>query len=71
MNTHTYYNGSYYSCFIPRPFERTVLDNEEIQKGLELIPALTSQVSPHVLKELCVVAQLDVWKDENVTRKIS
>ena len=52
-----------------RPFERTAADNGQIEACLEMIPKLTSQVSADVLKELCVVSQLDVWKDDCVTSK--
>lgn len=52
-----------------RPFERTAYDIGEIKMCMESVPKLTTQVSSDVLKELCVMAKLEVWKDESVTRK--
>ena len=36
---------------------------------MTIIPPLAYQVPSQVLKELCVAAQLDAWKDPDVTGK--
>ena len=49
------------------PFERTATDNEELYSHLKHIPCLANQVPANVLKELCVVAYMDQWKEPHVT----
>ena len=50
-----------------RPFERTAAENDQIYSIVHWYPDLSCQVEPLVLKELCVVAQLEVWKEANIT----
>ena len=51
-----------------RPFERTAGENDKIYSIVHRFAKLCCQVEPLVLKELCVVAQLEVWKEDNITR---
>lgn len=57
--------------FYVRPFERTREENESIYHLVKMFDTLTGQVEPHVLKELCSVAILDVWDEEGITGKSS
>ena len=52
-----------------RPFERSAFENDQIYSAAKSFDVLSGQVAPNVLKELCVVAQLDVWKEEDLTSK--
>ena len=52
-----------------RPFERTAAENDQIHGALKHFDVLAGQVPANVLKELCVVAQLDVWKEQDLTSK--
>ncbi|GFO25352.1 cyclic nucleotide-binding domain-containing protein 1 [Plakobranchus ocellatus] len=45
------------------PFERTAADNDKVYSILLTFPFFKDNVDPAVLKELCVVAQLETWKD--------
>ena len=56
-----------YTSVPARPFERTASENDEIFKAAQQFDQLTCQVDDTVLKELCVVAQLDVWKEQDIT----
>ncbi|XP_038070089.1 cyclic nucleotide-binding domain-containing protein 1-like [Patiria miniata] len=49
------------------PYERTAEDNDIVFTHLKEFPLLADQLSSKELKELCTVAQLDVWKDEDYT----
>ncbi|KAI0212923.1 Cyclic nucleotide-binding domain-containing protein 1 [Lamellibrachia satsuma] len=49
------------------PFERTAGENDQIYSIVHRFAELCCQVEPLVLKELCVVAQLEVWKEDNIT----
>ena len=67
------------SCRLPNmmpiwicsPFERTAAENEQIYGALKHFEVLAGQVPANVLKELCVVAQLDVWKEQDLTSQLS
>lgn len=50
-----------------RPFERKSKENEVLLKHLQYFPEIAEQVSRHVLKELCSVAQLDKCPEEDYT----
>ena len=52
-----------------RPFERSAFENDQIYSAAKSFDVLSGQVAPNVLKELSVVAQLDVWKEEDLTSK--
>ncbi|XP_050395802.1 cyclic nucleotide-binding domain-containing protein 1 isoform X1 [Patella vulgata] len=47
------------------PFERMSAENDKICSVLKNIPYFSENLTPNVLKELCVVAQLEVWKDSD------
>ncbi|KAK2164336.1 hypothetical protein LSH36_65g00001 [Paralvinella palmiformis] len=49
------------------PFERTAQEAEQVYEAVKHFDILSSQMSPQVLKELCVVAQIDSWKDADIT----
>ncbi len=53
-----------------RPFERTAPENDKLLNCVKHFPELANQVSGAVLKELCVMAYLDVWKESQVTGKL-
>ena len=57
----------YFNLINFRPFERTAAENDQIYSIVHWYPDLSCQVEPLVLKELCVVAQLEVWKEANIT----
>jgi len=46
------------------PFERTASENDKIFTILQTFEFFAENVDSAVLKELCVVAQLEAWKDE-------
>lgn len=50
-----------------QPFERKSKENEVLLKHLQYFPEIAEQVSRHVLKELCSVAQLDKCPEEDYT----
>ncbi|XP_076449075.1 cyclic nucleotide-binding domain-containing protein 1-like [Babylonia areolata] len=49
------------------PFERTASDNDRIFSILKTFTFFADNISNNVLKELCVVAQLEVWKEQDFT----
>ncbi|KAL8559432.1 hypothetical protein ACOMHN_045229 [Nucella lapillus] len=49
------------------PFERTATDNDRIFSILKTFDFFVDNISNTVLKELCVVAQLDVWREQDFT----
>ncbi|XP_001637983.2 cyclic nucleotide-binding domain-containing protein 1 [Nematostella vectensis] len=49
------------------PFERKSKENEALFKHLQFFPDLADQVPPHILKELCAVAQMDRWNEAGCT----
>ncbi|XP_046366991.1 cyclic nucleotide-binding domain-containing protein 1-like [Haliotis rufescens] len=49
------------------PFERTAVDNDRVFSILRTFPFFAQCVPLNVLKELCVVAQLEIWKEDNFT----
>ena len=48
-----------------RPFQRTAEDIGVMYKVLKTFPQFANMVSSKVLRELCFVAQIDVWKEED------
>ncbi|ELU02692.1 hypothetical protein CAPTEDRAFT_223430 [Capitella teleta] len=50
-----------------QPFERTATENDEILKAAKRFELLSCQADISVLKELCVVAQIEVWKEPDIT----
>ncbi|CAH1780517.1 unnamed protein product [Owenia fusiformis] len=48
-------------------FQRTAAENNQIYKILRTFRLLSTQVSDNVLKELCVVATIDTWKEQDFT----
>jgi hypothetical protein len=53
-----------------RPFQRTASDNDEIFNILRTISFFKENVPEHILKELCVVAVHETWKDPEFTSKL-
>ncbi|KAK7481666.1 hypothetical protein BaRGS_00027039 [Batillaria attramentaria] len=49
------------------PFERTATDNDKIFSILKTFHFFADNISNSVLKELCVVAQLESWKETDFT----
>ncbi|XP_060566986.1 cyclic nucleotide-binding domain-containing protein 1-like isoform X1 [Ruditapes philippinarum] len=49
------------------PFQRTASDNDEIFNILRTISFFKENVPEHILKELCVVAVHETWKDPEFT----
>ncbi len=49
------------------PFERSTEENDQIYRAVRQFSELSGQVKPAVLKELSAVAQLDSWKDPDIT----
>ena len=61
-------NTQYKSYYIfSRPFERTAADNDKIFSILKTFEFFADNISNNVLKELCVVAQLETWKEQDFT----
>ena len=56
-----------YGMYVHRPFERTSAENEQIYKAVKKGSPLGGQVTARILKELCVMAQLDHWREEDTT----
>ena len=52
---------------VNRPFQRTAVENDQIFNILKHFPAIAEQCSSDVLRELCVMAHLDIWKEKEVT----
>lgn len=48
-----------------RPFQRTAEDIKIMYKALKTFTNFSSMITNKVLKELCYVAQLDSWKEDN------
>ncbi|KAK7114445.1 cyclic nucleotide-binding domain-containing protein 1-like [Littorina saxatilis] len=49
------------------PFERSATDNDRIFSILKTFDFFVDNISNSVLKELCVVAHLETWKEQNFT----
>ena len=49
------------------PFERTANENDQIFNAIKKFEVMSNQFPSNVLKELCVVAQLDSWKEAELT----
>lgn len=50
-----------------RPFERSASENDQIFNAIKHFDVVSCQFPENVLKELCVVAQLDAWKETELT----
>jgi hypothetical protein len=50
-----------------RPFERTATDNDKIFSILKTFDFFADNVPNTILKELCVVATLETWKEQDFT----
>ena len=64
---YNYYPKKLTDTVLFSPFQRTATDNDKIYNIVKNFPAIAGQVSPKVLKELCVVAVLESWKDTGIT----
>lgn len=49
------------------PFQRTASDNDRIFNILRTFPFFKENIPDHILKELCVVALHEIWKDPDFT----
>lgn len=49
------------------PFARTAADNDKIFSILKTFTFFADNISNNLLKELCVVAQLEIWKEQAFT----
>ncbi|KAL3858580.1 hypothetical protein ACJMK2_008854 [Sinanodonta woodiana] len=49
------------------PFERTADDNDKMFNILQTFPFFKENIPENVLKELCVIAVLETWKDQSFT----
>lgn len=54
-----------------RPFQRTAADNDKLFNILRTFPFFRDHIPNHVLKELCVVALNETWKDPDFTSKFN
>ena len=50
-----------------RPFQRTAADNDKLFTILRTFPYFQEHIPEPVLKELCVVAVNEIWKDPEFT----
>ncbi|XP_064640814.1 cyclic nucleotide-binding domain-containing protein 1-like [Lineus longissimus] len=48
-------------------FERNANENDTIYQILKTFPLIHDHIPDNVLRELCVIAQLDVWKEPGIT----
>ena len=56
-------------CCLFRPFQRTAADNDKIFNILRTFDFFKEHIPANVLKELCVVALHEAWKEPDFTSK--
>jgi hypothetical protein len=59
-----------YIHYFFRPFERTAADNDKIFSIFKTFDFFKENMPDNILKELCVVALLEQWKEQNFTGKV-
>lgn len=53
--------------FLSSPFDRTMADNDKIFNVMKTFDLLIDAIPESTLRELCAVAMLETWKEENTT----